>query len=751
MDEVTKVYKEEAYELLAELEESLLELEERPDNKPLVERVFRAMHTIKGSSSMFGFQHIADFTHEIETVFDLIRDGIIPVTKEIIEKTLQSRDQILEMLEIKSFQAFNSVQNDLLDQFKTFIPPNLNLDDDDFDENFDENFDEDIDMDSGDSDKVEHFEIADKNKILMPDKNEISDSKKPEDTFQKETIDKADKEFSNAQITYRIRFKPNSDLLTQSINPIPFLNEIRELGDCNVVAQTNKIPSFDEITPEKCYTYWDIILTTNQGIDEIKDVFLLIDQQSEIIIQIVDDEEFDEEKDYKKIGEILTERQDISKEEIDNALNKQKRIGQILLDKKLVDSGLVESALAEQKHVKEKHQKKSDISSMSSIRVAADKLDRLVDLVGELVTVQARLTQEATYQKKPELISISEEVERLSSELRDNTMSIRMLPIGTTFNKFKRLVRDLSNDLGKKVIMETDGGDTELDKTVIEQLNDPLVHIIRNSIDHGIESPESRKKIGKKEQGTVNLSAIHSGSNVLIQIKDDGAGLDINKIRNKAIEKNLMHPDEEKSEKEIFMMIFEAGFSTASKVTGISGRGVGMDVVKRSIEALRGNIDVSSEYGAGTTISLKLPLTLAIIEGLLVKIGDGLFVVPLLAIEECVELPHEKLNRVKKQNMMNFRDKIIPFLNIRDLFLLKGEPPSIEQIVITEAKGEHVAFGVDHVVGQIQTVIKTLGKMYRDVEGISGATILGDGTVALILDVVQLVQAAENLSFEQKN
>jgi len=256
---------------------------------------------------------------------------------------------------------------------------------------------------------------------------------------------------------------------------------------------------------------------------------------------------------------------------------------------------------------------------MSSIRVAADKLDRLVDLVGELVTVQARLTQEATYQKKPELISISEEVERLSSELRDNTMSIRMLPIGTTCNKFKRLVRDLSNDLGKKVIMETEGGDTELDKTVIEQLNDPLVHIIRNSIDHGIESPESRKKIGKKEQGTVNLSAIHCGSNVLIQIKDDGAGLDINKIRNKAIEKNLMHPDEEKSEKEIFMMLFEPGFSTASKVTGISGRGVGMDVVKRSIEALRGNIDVSSEYATGTTISLKLPLTLAIIEGLLVK------------------------------------------------------------------------------------------------------------------------------------
>ena len=348
MDDVNKVYKEEAYELLAELEESLLELEEKPDNKSLIERVFRAMHTIKGSSSMFGFQHIADFTHEIETVFDLIRDGIIPVTKEIIEKTLQSRDQILEMLEIKSFEAFNSLQNDLLEQFKTFIPTNLNLDDDD---DFDENFDEDIETISGNSDQVEHIETVDKDQSSMSHKNEISDSKQPEDIFQKETIDKADKEFSNAQVTYRIRFKPNSDLLTQSINPIPFLNEIRELGDCNVIAQTNKIPSFDEIDPEKCYTYWDIVLTTNQGIDEIKDVFLLIDQQSEIIIQIVDEDEFDDTKDYKKIGEILTKRQDVSKEEIDNALNNQKRIGRILLDNKLVDSSLVESALAEQKHV----------------------------------------------------------------------------------------------------------------------------------------------------------------------------------------------------------------------------------------------------------------------------------------------------------------------------------------------------------------------------------------------------------------
>jgi len=716
MDNVSNSYKEETYELLSELEAALLELEKSPDEMPLVERAFRAMHTVKGSSSMFGFQHIADFTHEIETVFDLIREGHIPVTNELINITLKSRDEIFDMLEISDFDDYTSDQKTLLDHFKSLIPEDLDRNNDDNADTADD-IDIDIDLD------------------LAPDTQarDTSSTRSPE------------------QLTYRIRFKPNANLLKQSINPIAFLNEVRELGDCTVVAQTHQIPSFDSIDPEQCYTFWDIILTTNQGEDEIKDIFLLVDQQSKVTVHIIDEGELDDTEGYKKVGEILTERQDISKEELENVLNSQKRIGQMLLDNKIVDQGIVTSALAEQKHVKEKRQKRTEAASMSSIRVAADKLDMLVDLVGELVTVQARLTQEATYQKKAELISISEEVERLTSELRDNTMSIRMLPIGSTFNKFKRLVRDLSTELGKKVLIKTDGGDTELDKTVIEKLNDPLVHIIRNAIDHGVETPDVRRENEKNEEGIVHLSAIHSGSNVLIQIKDDGAGLDPQKIRNKAIERNLLQADEEKSDKDLFMLIFEPGFSTAEEVSGVSGRGVGMDVVKRSIETLRGSIDIDSQPGIGTTITLKLPLTLAIIEGLLVKIADGFFVVPLLAIEECVELPPETLNRVKQQNMMNLRDEIVPFLNLRELFLIKGDPPPIEQIVITEAKGDHVAFGVDHVVGQIQTVIKSLGKMYRDVEGISGATILGDGTVALILDVVQLVQTAEKLELGRLN
>jgi two-component system, chemotaxis family, sensor kinase CheA len=327
-------------------------------------------------------------------------------------------------------------------------------------------------------------------------------------------------------------------------------------------------------------------------------------------------------------------------------------------------------------------------------------------------------------------------------------MSIRMLPIGTIFSKFRRLVRDLSGELNKEVVLTTDGGETELDKTVIEQLNDPLVHIIRNSIDHGIEAPDIREASGKPRQGTVKLSAVHSGADVLIRISDDGAGLDAEGIREKALSKGLIEESAELTEKEIFQLIFEPGFSTAAQITGVSGRGVGMDVVKRCVEALRGAIDISSTKGVGTTITLKLPLTLAIIDGLLVKIADGDYVVPLLAVEECVELTRDQADRAVERNMINFRGNILPFLSLRKLFMADGPPPSIEQVVVTEANGEKIGLGVDQVIGQHQTVIKTLSKVYKDVKAFSGATILGDGTVAMILDVQQLVENIQNMHCE---
>ncbi|MBS1192217.1 MAG: cheA34H, partial [Nitrospirae bacterium] len=340
------------------------------------------------------------------------------------------------------------------------------------------------------------------------------------------------------------------------------------------------------------------------------------------------------------------------------------------------------------------------------------------------------------------LLSIAEEVERLTAELRDNTMSIRMLPIGTIFTKFKRVVRDLSQNLGKSVELIMDGADTELDKSVIEKLHDPLVHLIRNCIDHGIEMPGERESLGKPRHGTIRLSAAHSGAHVLIRIEDDGAGINVEAIRRKGIEKGMISPDAELAEKDLFTLILAPGFSTAKEVSDVSGRGVGMDVVKQAIEALRGNLEIGSTRGTGTTITLKLPLTLAIIDGFLTKIGTDHFVFPLSLVDECVELS-AALAKTGGRDLLNVRGEIVPFIRLRERFGISGDRPAIEQVVITKVENARVGFVVDHVVGGHQTVIKNLGRMYKGLEGLSGATILGDGSVALILDVPKLIQTVE--------
>jgi len=381
----------------------------------------------------------------------------------------------------------------------------------------------------------------------------------------------------------------------------------------------------------------------------------------------------------------------------------------------------------------------------ASIRVPWARLDKLVDLVGELVTVQARLSQTALNFKDPQLLAIAEEVERLTGDLRDNALNIRMLPIGTIFSKFQRLVRDLSAELGRDVDLIPEGAETELDKTVLERLNDPLVHLIRNSIDHGIEPPEVRREKGKPGKGKIGLTASHAGAEVVIRVKDDGGGLDPEAIRAKAVQMGLLAGEADISNKELFAFIMSPGFSTARKVTSVSGRGVGMDVVKKSIEALRGSIEIDSQRGVGTTITIKLPLTLAIIEGLLVTIEQEFFVVPLSVVTECVELTREDVARAHGHKIARVRDEIVPYVHLRERFEMAGAPPAIEQIVITELNGARVGLVVDQVIGEQQTVIKSLGRVYRSIEGISGATLLGDGTVALILDASQLIagQAGE--------
>jgi two-component system chemotaxis sensor kinase CheA len=688
IDRHKEAYREEAYELLAELESSLLELEETPDDNEQIGRAFRALHTIKGSGAMFGFDSIAAFTHEVETVFDSVRSAEIPVTKELIDLTLSARDHIKNMLDNPE-SADTENAGEIISSLKNLFSP------------LQEN---------------------------IPESPACFSSKQ---------------ETGRKSITYRIQFRPHADIFKKGINPIILINELHTLGNCNVLAYTDAVPDLNTIDPEECYTYWDIILTTDRGIDAIKDIFIFIEDDCKLAIDVIDDKEKSEEDlSNIKIGEILIDRGFITKKELQKVLSQQKRVGEMLIDENMIEPAKIEAALVEQRHIQEikkkEQQKEQQADAASSIRVASEKLDRLVDLVGELVTAQARLSQITAYRNDPELLSVSEEVERLTEELRDMTMSVRMTPIGTTFSKFKRLVRDLSAELGREVEMTTEGAETELDKTVIEKLNDPLVHLIRNSIDHGIEAPDERKSLGKPKKGMLHLVARHSGGQVLIEITDDGAGLDQEAIRAKAVEKGLIVPEAELSEKEIYALILAPGFSTAKEVTSVSGRGVGMDVVKRAIDNLRGSIGISSLKGIGTTITMRLPLTLAIIEGLLVKIGEEYFVLPLSAVEECVELTRKDITNAHGRHIANVRGQAVPYIRLREQFFIQGETPEIEQIVIIGVEGQRVGFVVDNVVGEHQTVIKTLGRVYKDIEGISGATILGDGTVALILDTAKL-------------
>ena len=695
MEQHVAAYREEAIELLTELETSLLDLEETPDDKDLISRVFRAMHTIKGSGAMFGFDAIAAFTHEVETVFDQVRNGKMTVTKELLNLTLKSRDHISALLDASSGLG---------------------------------------EVDSSQGDAI----IA--GLRALSSQPEAEKSQIPAAAPPPTPAGKGDE----AELkTWRIRFAPNRELLLCGSNPLSLLNELRSLGTCQITAHFDNIPTLDTLVAEHCYLYWDIVLTTNRGEEAIKDVFIFVEDDCRITIKLIDDAGKDDDE-VSKLGQILVERGDLSPDKLQAVLQQQKPLGELLVASGEVTEEKIKSALVEQQQVKTTRQERTAApEAAASIRVPAERLDQLVNLVGEMVTVQARLTQVANKMGEAGFIAIAEEVERLTNELRDTALNIRMLPIGSTFSKFKRLVRDLSMELGKEIEMETFGAETEIDKTVIEKLNDPLVHIIRNSIDHGIETPEKRIAAGKPATGTIRLGAEHAGDSVLITIYDDGGGINRDAIHKKAIELGMVSPTAELSDQEIYGYIFAPGFSMAAKVTSVSGRGVGMDVVKRGIEGLRGTIVVDSELGRGTTITLKIPLTLAIIESLLVKIGDSHFVLPLGAIEECVELSREDIKNSHGRNMANVRGHLTPYICLRDQFRVPGDRPEIEQIVIVAVHGTRIGFVVDFVVGEHQTVIKPLGVLYQDIRGISGATILGDGSVALILSPVDLAQMAE--------
>jgi two-component system chemotaxis sensor kinase CheA len=693
-NEYADVFKEETYEILEDLEKSLLALEKSPDDADLTAKVFRAIHTIKGSGAMFGFDVISAFAHEIENAFEMVREGALKADKPLIDLTLSARDFI------KNALGGEPLSPEAEDQKEKIIAD------------------------------LKVITAAASPASTVPPEPEPKTEPRPETVKPPET-------------TYRVRFIPSPDIMEKGADLTNLLEELYGLGTCHAVAHYAGIPAIEDIDPKRCYVSWDIILTTTYSKNFIRDVFIFVENNSVIKIDMIDSSEIQEPQDYKKVGNILLEKGEIDPDKLNEAVKKKKKVGEILVEEGIVQHEDIESALVEQHHVREVRKKRQETEVAASLRVSSEKVDLMVNLVGELVTLQARLSQMSRSKKDAELISLSEEVERITWDLRENSMDMRMLPIGSTFSRFKRLVRDLADKMGKEVELTTEGGDTELDKTVIEKLNDPLVHIIRNSIDHGIETPEIRRKAGKPTAGNIHLRAFHAGYNVVIRITDDGAGMDTERIKKKAVERGIISPDKEMQDTEIFRLIFEPGFSTAKEVSDVSGRGVGMDVVKRNIEALRGFIDIDSLPGAGTTITLKIPLTLAIIDGLLVKIGTESFVIPLSLVESCLEIPHSVITASGSRQYINVRGELIPYIYLRDEFEIDSEKSEIEEMVIATVGKMRVGFVVDHIIGDHQTVIKSLGRVYKNVEGISGATILGDGSVALILDIAKLIQNAK--------
>jgi len=654
-------FREEARDVLVDLEAALLELNGDRGDEALVGRVFRALHTIKGSGAMFGFEDLAAFTHNLENAYDEVRNGRLQVGSELIDLTLSALDQIRAMLDERAGAAETAICAEILV-------------------------------------KVGHLAgIADSNpSIQKPSTNQRLPATAPVAGILRQ---------------WAIRFAPGPDFLLNGANPLLLFVELRQLGGLSVKASVEMIPPLVELDPERCYVVWEMVLASAVHREAVRDVFIFVEDSCELTIEPAAGSNEEAAQTADATAKSLEEPRATSG-------------GRRTYDKP---------------------------DSASSLRVPAAKLDQFVDLVGELVTVQARLAELASRHDDPEVASVSEEIERLTSALRENSMNIRMTPIRATFEKFRRLVHDLARDLGKDVELTMEGADTELDKTVIEQLGDPLMHLIRNSMDHGIESPELRLARGKHATAKLHLSARHSGATVLVAVSDDGGGINAEAVRQRAIDKGLVAAGAQLTEAETYSLIFQPGFSTAAQVTDVSGRGVGMDVVRQRVEALRGTIDVASKPGLGTSVTLRLPLTLAIIDGLLVAVGDACFVLPLACTLECIELSSADIKRANGKHVADVRGEIVPYIRLREHFDILEKRPELEQIMVVETGEGRFGFVVDKVLGNCQTVIKTLGRVYRHVQAVSGATILGNGQVALILDPERLVQDALRAQLQNRS
>ncbi|MCJ8056017.1 chemotaxis protein CheA [Shinella curvata] len=652
------VFRTEAAELLEQIESGLLDLTRSLDDRDQIDAVFRGLHTLKGSGAMFGFEALAAFTHHCETAFDRVRKGDVPATHELVSAVLSAQDHMRALLETPNGDH-DAMSASLLDNLHRAV--------------------------NGAGSPAPAASLAATSAPAV--------------------------ETAVGMREWRIRFSLPANAMANGTNPLGLLDEMRDLGECRIIADTTDVPDLATLEPRDIHLAWDVSLKTEKPRSDIEDVFIFV----------MDDMALD-------ITEITAEHP---------AALPVATAPAATMPKAVVVSEREAPAIQAANDSKQ-------AKSAENVRVPAERLDEMMDRVGELVIAQSRLTQLAGAAADLGLRSVSEEIERLSGELRDTMMVLRMMPVASLFSRFRRLVHDLSRETGKEIELITEGESTEVDKTVIDRLADPLVHLVRNSIDHGLEKPEERIAAGKDPKGKVILSAHQTGGEVIITIKDDGRGINRDRVRAKAESSGLIQPGQTLSDPELLQLIFQPGFSTAQAVTNLSGRGVGMDVVKKTVEALRGAIDIVSKPGDGSEVSLRIPLTLAIIDGLLVRVGGGCYVIPLSAVEECLELSLEDDLRSRGRSFISLRDSLVPFLRLRELFRTGTQPDQHQKVVVISTGSERVGLVVDQIIGDHQTVIKSMSKLHHDVATFSGATILGDGSVALILDVTHLVAAGQH-------
>jgi two-component system chemotaxis sensor kinase CheA len=679
------IYLEEAEELLNMMEDTMLLLENSPEDLSHVAEIFRHMHTLKGTSSMYGSTKVADFIHDLETIYDKVRSSEIGITKDIIENT---------------FAALDHLKNIVRD-------PDI----------------------TDEADQKNHEHLTARIKKILNDTSGAAAAAVP-----------APEKPISEENTYHIFFQPSEDAFMDGTNPLLLVDELAEMGKIKVFSYLDKITTSEHFEPEKSYAAWDIILVTKSGENEIRDVFIFVEDLAKIKVTHLAEGDLLTDGSF---AEHLPEKGHADKPFTIDELLEFKENGHSVEEEILEEEAVAESTSdsleedsAEMKPAATTSKKSANVSS---IRVPSDKLDELMNQVSELITAQAGLSLYAENNFDPALEAISENVEKLSRRLRDIAFGMTLIKINNLFGRFQRTVRDISQNLGKSVDFITEGGETELDKKIIENLSDPLLHLIRNCLDHGIESPEERVKKGKPRKGTIKLKAYYSGAKVYIVVQDDGKGLDAEKIRAKAIEKKLIAKDQELSEREIYDLIFHAGFSTAQNVTDLSGRGVGMDVVRKNILDIRGDISVDSQKDVGMTITLSLPLTLSVIDGLLVKIKDTNFVVPLGVVKKVYQVPRANLNNEFNQ-LIILDDEQIPYLDLRKEFhMLEENMPETTSIVVIQNENKKLGLCVDTIEGEYQAVLKPVGKYYRNQEFVAGATILGDGSIALVLDTYKII------------